>query len=84
MSKAKVKALCPDASAERHRTNRREVYWLIRRRGQFMYIADGNTESEAWKKALVEIQKRMPTTDAVTCENFKCRVNGKCGCEKRR
>ena len=59
MSKTKVKAIHPDAAAERHRTNGRQTYWLIRRRGQFMYIADGKTESEAWKNALAKLSKQL-------------------------
>jgi hypothetical protein len=43
----------PKARAERHKGNGpfAESYWLIRDGKQWMYMADGKTESNAWVKA---------------------------------
>lgn len=54
----------PTARAERQVSGRvkgfKSVYWLIRERGQTMYIASGNSESNAWvnaKKTILENDK---------------------------
>ena len=50
-----VKDKMPNAIAERHKKGMikelQEVYYLIRERGQTMYVAEGNTESNAWVNA---------------------------------
>lgn len=53
-----VKSKLPTAASEKQTTNGGRKYWLIRERGKYMYIADGDTESKAWtnaKKILQEI-----------------------------
>lgn len=61
-----VKERMPRAYAERQVRGRikgmQEVYWLVRERGQTMYIASGKTESNAWvnaKKAIEESEKKI-------------------------
>ena len=54
------------AGAERRCDNGRSVYWLIRGRDvatgkrDFMYIADGKTEAEAWSKAAEKLLGGKP------------------------
>lgn len=50
-SKEFVLSKMPNARSERHKTNAREVYWLIRNGNLFMPFAYGETEAKAWKKA---------------------------------
>ena len=56
-AKQYVKSKRPKAMSERQKTNGGEVYWLIRELGAYMYIASGNTESNAWVNAKKSIQK---------------------------
>ena len=60
-SKEFVQEKCPTARAERQVSGMikgmQEVYYLIRERGQTMYMAEGKSESNAWgnaKKLLME------------------------------
>lgn len=50
-AKEYVKSVYPKARKERHTTGTNETYYLIRNGNEFMYIADGKTESKAWVKA---------------------------------
>jgi len=62
-SKDFVQQIYPDARAEKQRqgagvvSRLQKTYWLIRRRGHTMYIASGNTESNAWVNAKKKIQQ---------------------------
>ena len=53
-----VKEHMPKARAERQKTNRGETYWLIRNGRDYMYFAEGKTESNAWVNAKKIIEKR--------------------------
>lgn len=60
----------PTAKAERQVSGRvkgmKEVYWLIRKRGDSMWFAQGGTESKAWKEAkerIEEIDKQASVPD---------------------
>jgi len=50
-----VQQKCPTAMAERQVSGMikgvQRVYYLIRERGQIMYMAEGKTESNAWVNA---------------------------------
>jgi len=59
-AKEYVKSKKPKAMAERQKTNGGEVYWLIRELGEWMYIASGKTQSNAWANAKKSIQKPEP------------------------
>jgi len=63
-AKEYVKSKKPTARAERQTTNGRESYWLIRELGQYMYIASGKTQSNAWVNAKASIQKSEETKEA--------------------
>lgn len=54
-----VKSKFPKAKAERHWTNRREVYFLIRDGRNTMYMAEGSTESKAWANAKVVVERTI-------------------------
>ena len=50
----------PKARAEKHKTNAiigQKTYWLIRDGRAYMYMAEGETEAQAWKNARLKIQK---------------------------
>ncbi len=60
-----VQEKCPTAMAERHVSGRikgfQKIYWLIRERGDSMYMAQGTSESNAWvnaKKYLQSIEEK--------------------------
>lgn len=57
-AKERVRAIYPNARAERHRTMGRKVYYLIRDGRAFMPMADGKTEREAWQKAWSRIEDK--------------------------
>ena len=49
----------PNARAEKHKTNAiigKTTYWLIRDGRAYMYMADGDTEAQAWKNARLKIE----------------------------
>ena len=52
-----VKQTLPKAKAERQVTNGGEAYWLIRNGRDTMYIASGNSKSNAWVNAKKTLQK---------------------------
>jgi hypothetical protein len=59
-----VKSKVPKAKAEKQVSGYikglQQVYWLIRERGQYMYIAEGKSQNEAWtnaKKKILEQEK---------------------------
>lgn len=57
-----VKSKFPKAKAERQKTNGGEVCYLIRDGRNTMYMADGNTESKAWKSAKENIERSTNQT----------------------
>ena len=46
-----VKSKFPKARAESHKTNGGKKYWLIRNGSDFVYMAQGDTQSKAWVNA---------------------------------
>lgn len=56
-----VKARYPKAKAERQVEGRikglQKTYWLIRDGNNYMYMASGNTESNAWVNAKKKISE---------------------------
>ena len=60
-----VQQRVPSANLETQTTNGGQKYYLVRRRGHAMYMASGNTPSEAWKKAK-ELVKDLPIVQVQT------------------
>lgn len=56
-----VKTHYPTAASERQTTNGGRHYWLIRERGKYMYMAEGETESKAWINAKNKIMHEIKT-----------------------
>lgn len=57
-----VKSKLPQAKSERQVNGRQEVYYLIRDGKNTMYLAHGNSESNAWvnaKKKILELENNQ-------------------------